>query len=177
MMEQLNETAKKYSEEIKAAEEQKLKEEGKEIKPPKRPEKTGPKGTDNFKAVIKDHLESIAANDSKFKERYELDSKSLDDCITYILNYVKDSKIMGYTDSEIFGLARHYYDEDNIKVGKPFDRGTVVVNRQIELTPEEKAEAKEKAIREVIEEEKSRIRGKNKKEELKGNLGEQASLF
>ncbi len=42
-------------------------------------------------------------------------------------------------------MAVHYYDEDDVTIGEPIN-GQVVVNHHIELTEEEKQEAKEKAI-------------------------------
>ena len=38
---------------------------------------------------------------------------------TYILNQVKKSGCCGFSDDEIFGMALHYYQEDNIEVGSP----------------------------------------------------------
>ena len=43
----------------------------------------------------------------------------MDDCITYILNTVKASGMQGFADADIFGMAVHYYDEDDVKVGDP----------------------------------------------------------
>lgn len=62
----------------------------------------------------------------------------------------------GFADDEIYGMAVHYYDEDNIKDVKPID-GRVVVNHTIELTDEEKAEAHREAIRQEVEAERKRL--------------------
>ena len=51
----------------------------------------------------------------------------------------------GLSNEEVYSLAIHYYDEDNIEVGKSIDC-QVVVNHTIELTEKEKAEALKKAI-------------------------------
>jgi hypothetical protein len=171
-MEQLNETIKKHSEEIKN-----LKKNQEFVNQNKA---SGIKGSKNFKAAIKKHLDETAAKDSVFAEKYKDEKKSLEDCLTYIFNTVKKSGIMGWADDEIYGMAKHYYDEANVKIGKVISSGSVVVNHQIELTEQEKAEAREKAIREVMDEEKKRLRekpSKKKKEEEKGNLGEQATMF
>lgn len=45
----------------------------------------------------------------------------------------------------------HYYDEETIEVGSPIDC-KVVVNHTVELTEEEKAQARKDAIRRVHEE-------------------------
>ncbi len=120
------------------------------------------KSTDLFKAAIKDFLDAKAFEDLLFMETYQKEGKSLDDCITYILNQVQKSGINGYSDDEVFNMAVHYYDENKIEVGKPIDGGKVIINRHVELTEEEKAKAREKAVDELKDEIKSKMRTKNK---------------
>lgn len=57
--------------------------------------------------------------------------------------YHVGSGCSGFSDDEIYSMAVHYYDEDNIEVGKP-NSCKVVVNHTIELTEEEKAEARQR---------------------------------
>lgn len=89
------------------------------------------KATNSFKTVIKNHLNTIASDDSLFAKTLSKKSKNIDDCITYILNKVKASGCNGFADEEIFNMAIHYYDEDDIKVGKPIS-AKVVVNHSSE---------------------------------------------
>ena len=77
------------------------------------------KGTDHFKRTIQMYLEQRAAEDTLFAKNYRNPAKNIDDCITYIFNYVKNSGCNGFTDGEIYGQAVHYYDENEIEVGKP----------------------------------------------------------
>lgn len=56
---------------------------------------------------------------------------------SYILNTVQKSGYKGFADDEIYSMAVHYYEEENIEVGKLVNC-QVVVNHQVELTPEEK---------------------------------------
>lgn len=86
------------------------------------------KGTDNFKKVIQKQLYIIAGKDELFAKSLLKDNKNIDDCITYILNQVKESGCNGFADDEIFNMAIHYYDEENINIGKPIS-GQVVVNQ------------------------------------------------
>lgn len=109
------------------------------------------KGTDHFKRTIQMYLEQRAAEDALFARNYHNPSKSIDDCITYILNYVRESRCNGFTDGEIYGQAIHYYDEKEIKAGKPLNC-QVAVNHVVELTAEEKAEARRNAARRYEEE-------------------------
>ena len=102
------------------------------------------KATDNFKRTIQEYLEVRAKTDELFAKSYAKPNKSIDECITYILNEVQRSGCNGFDDDEIFGIAVHYYDEDNIDVGKKINC-KVVVNHAVELTEKEKQELKEKA--------------------------------
>lgn len=120
------------------------------------------KSTENFKKVIESHLNEVAAKDEVFAGKMKAEGKSINDCVTYILNTVKKSGCNGFTDAEIFGMAIHYYDEKDIKVG-PKVNGSVVVNHKVELTEKEIQEAKEKAKQKVISEETERLRKKPSK--------------
>lgn len=104
------------------------------------------KGTEHFKRTIKEYLDGKARTDELFAVSYAKENKNLDDCITFILNQVKASGCCGMTDDEVWSLAIHYYDEDNIDVGKPISCG-VVVNHKVELTEEEKAQARKDALK------------------------------
>lgn len=84
------------------------------------------KGTELFKQIIKEHLDKKAQKDESFSRSYSKKGKNIDDCVTYILNQVKRSGCNGFDDSEIFGMAIHYYDEDDIKVGDPIDCKVVI---------------------------------------------------
>ncbi len=109
------------------------------------------KGTEHFKRVIENYLEDRALYDSLFAKSYTKEHKNIDDCVTYILNEVKQSGCNGFADEEVFSMALHYYDEDDIEVGKA-TKGSVVVNHHIELTEEEKQEARKKALAQYQEE-------------------------
>lgn len=110
------------------------------------------KGTDQFKNTIKAYLDERAKTDALFAETYAKPGKNIDDCVTFILNQVKNSGCNGFADDEIYSLAVHYYDEDTIDVGNPINC-QVAVNHQVVLTEEEKAEARKEAIIRFREEE------------------------
>lgn len=135
------------------------------------------KGTETFKSVIQAHLNSVAENDALFAKTLAKENKNIDDCITYILNTVKKSGCNGFTDDEVFGMAIHYYDEDNIEVGDPVTM-QVAVNHKPELSAEEIAQAKQKALDELVEAERQRLTAKKSKpkDEPKTEVV-QASLF
>ena len=72
------------------------------------------KGTDHFKRTIQMFLEQRAAEDELFAKSYRNPAKNIDDCVTYILNYVQKSGCNGFTDGEIYGQAVHYYQKYNV---------------------------------------------------------------
>lgn len=117
------------------------------------------KSTTHFKETIKAHLDKRAQDDELFAVSYAKEGKNIEDCVTYILNSVRDSGCNGFSDDEIFGMAIHYYDEDDIKVGKPIDC-KVVVNHSIELTEAEKEKVRKEAIEKVTQEQIAKLKAK-----------------
>jgi hypothetical protein len=109
------------------------------------------KTTAHFKQTIQNYLAQRAATDILFAVSYEKQDKNIDECITYILNTVQKSGCHGFADDEIYSMAVHYYDEDHINIGNPIDC-KVVVNHTVELTQEEKDEARKDAIQRVQDE-------------------------
>lgn len=107
------------------------------------------------------YLEQRAAEDELFAKNYRNPAKNMDDCVTYILNYVQKSGCNGFSDGEIYGQAVHYYDENEIEVGTPLQYH-VAVNHVVELTAEEKAEARQNALRQYQNEELRRLQSRNK---------------
>ena len=135
------------------------------------------KGTEHFKRTIQAFLEQRAAEDKLFAVNYRNPAKNIDDCITYVLNYVQKSGCNGFSDDEIFGQVIHYFDEADIKIGKPTNC-KVVVNHHVELTAEEKIEARQNAIRQYQEEEIRKMQNRNKvKTTTKQTTEVQPSLF
>lgn len=116
-------------------------------------------GTEHFKQAIKAYLDERAKTDELFAKSYAKENKKLDDCVTFILNQAKaiaQEGGCGMTDDEVYSLAVHYYDEDNIEVGNTINCG-VIVNHRVELSEEEKAEARKKALKAYQAEELRKI--------------------
>ena len=107
------------------------------------------------------YLEQRAEEDTLFAKKYRNPAKNIDECVTHILNHVQKSGCNGFTDGEIFGQAIHYYEENEIEVGKPMNC-QVVVNHVVELTEEEKAEARQNAVRRYQEEELRKLQNRSK---------------
>ena len=118
------------------------------------------KGTEHFKDVIQNYLETRASYDELFAENFRKENKNIDECITYILTEVQKMGCAGLSDEEVYSLAVHYYDEDDIEVGKAVSC-QVTVNHIVELTEEEKAEARQEAIKQYQREELAKIQSRN----------------
>lgn len=120
------------------------------------------KGTERFKQTIKAYLDERAKTDTLFNERYQNTTRTIDDVVTYILNQVKASGCAGFDDMEIFSMAVHVIDEPTLDIGKPISCD-VVINHQVQLTDEEKAQARNEAIKAFQAEEIRKIRERQMK--------------
>lgn len=121
------------------------------------------KASNHFKNTIKAYLDKRAETDVLFSFQYSKPDKNIDDCVTYILNQVQKSGCNGFHDDEIYNMAIHYYDEDQIELGSPIDNAHVVVNHFVELTEEEKEQARQDAIKKVQDEAYKRMTQPTKK--------------
>ena len=120
------------------------------------------KGTEHFTRTIAEYLNQRAMTDPLFAPNLAKPNKNIEECVTYILNEVQKSGCNGFDDDEIYSMAVHYYDEDNIEVGKPINC-QVAVNHVVELTEEEKAEARKEAIKQYQREELAKIQKRNER--------------
>jgi len=133
--------------------------------------------TDYFKVTIQNYLQQRAQEDELFAPVFANPKKNIDDCVTYILNTVQKSGVNGFTDDEIYSMALHYYDEEDIDVGNPMTC-QVVVNHTIVLTEEEKAEARNKAIQKAQDEAYAKMKQGNAKPKAKQpQVNNEPSLF
>ena len=117
------------------------------------------KGTQAFQDTIQSYLDRKAENDALFAVKYANPSKSISECCAYIIGEVQKSGCIGFSDSEIYGWAVHFYEESEVSA-PDIPNCRVVVNHVVELTDEEKAEARQKAIDQLQREEADRLRRK-----------------
>lgn len=110
------------------------------------------KGTEQFTRTIVEYLNQRAMTDPLFAPNLMKPHKNIEECVTYILKQVQQSGCNGFEDEEIYAMAVHYYDEDDLEVGSRI-ACNVVVNHTIVLTEEEKAEARKQAIQQYQTEE------------------------
>lgn len=113
------------------------------------------KSTDAFKQVIQSYLENRAKEDALFSKSYAKENKTIDECINYIFSEVQKSGCNGFADEEIYSMAVHYYDEDNIKDVNPIN-ATVVVNHKVDMTA--KADKVKETAKEVSKPAKPKVK-------------------
>lgn len=85
------------------------------------------KGSETFKNVIKAYLDKRAAEDELFAKDYAKPGKNIDDCCDFIISEVKKSGRQGFDDDEIYGIAIHYYNEEEVSFTKN-QNCTIVTN-------------------------------------------------
>ena len=145
------------------------------------------KGTEHFTRTMAEYLNQRAMTDPLFAPNLMKPNKNIEECITYILNEVQKSGCNGFDDDDellrawlekIFSMAVHYYDEDDIEVGKAVSC-QVAVNHVVELTEEEKADARQEAIKQYQREELAKLQSRNARVKKTENVATQVqpSLF
>lgn len=129
--------------------------------------------SDNFTKAIQSYLDGFAAKDEHFSNCYKNPKKSIVECCAYIVGQVQKMGVIGLSDDEVYQMARHYYleDIDPKELQIIYQPNQVVSNTHIELSEEEKAQAKERALKEYkdkcIKAEEERARKEEEKAQKK----------
>ena len=137
------------------------------------------KATEQFTRTIAEYLNLRAATDTLFAPNLQKPHKNIEDGIIYILKQVQQSGCNGFEDDEIYSMAVHYYDEDDLEVGSHV-ACHVVVDHTIVLSEEEKAEARKQAIQQYQAQELRRLQEPKRvksKTSTESEQAQQASLF
>ena len=137
------------------------------------------KGTEHFKEIIKNYLDSRAKEDELFRAKYETTTRTIDDVVNYIFNEVQKSGCCRFSDMEVFSMAVHAIDEPTLEIGKPL-QCSIVVNHHIDLTEEEKAEQRAIALKRYQDEELQKIQQRNSRPKVskpQKNQQPELSLF
>lgn len=79
-------------------------------------------GHEDFEKVLMAYLTEMAKTDKSIAKNLKKPTKDISRCAAYIINEVKEHHKQGnvgiLSDDECFGLAIHYYDEDNLEIDK-----------------------------------------------------------
>lgn len=140
------------------------------------------KSSQDFKKAIQAYLDLRAKTDKLFAVSYAKTNKNLDDCCNYILGEAKKrGNAVAMTDEEVYGMAVHYYDEDDIKINKvPANARAAVsvpASKAVELTEEDKEKARREAIKRLAEEQHALLRKKPSRAKKEVTEVKQMSLF
>lgn len=136
----------------------------------------------SFKNTIKSYLDERARTDELFAKSYEKPNKNLGECCDYIMGEAKKrGNAVAISDEEVFGMAVHYYDENDIKVSK-LPAGHSVDISSLDPIPmvlgeEDKKTAREEAIKRLAEEQYALLKKKPTKTKKEANEVQQMSLF
>ena len=131
----------------------------------------------SFNNIIADYLNQRATEDPLFAPKFANPKKSVDECCRYILGEArKRGTTVAMSDAEVFGMAVHYYDEENIKIEKVSAGCSISSNQKVELTEEDKNAAREAAIKRLAEEQYRLLKKKPAKKKADANV-QQMSLF
>ena len=133
------------------------------------------KGTELFEQTIKNYLDNYALTDEIFAMKYKDEKKNMKDCVQYILNEVQKLGVNGMADDEVFGLSKHYFDENEVDIGKEIS-ARVLINKSVEFTDEDKAEIKKEARGILLQEAMKEMKAPKKKKTVEV-VKEQQSLF
>lgn len=86
-----------------------------------------------FESTIKNFLDNYAKEDKAFAKIYAKENKSIKECCQYIYQEVRKQKpqksqCVACSDTDVYNLALHYYDEDDIKVDGVSENVQVTAN-------------------------------------------------
>lgn len=113
---------------------------------------------EQFKAHIQAYINNRVATDELFAETYRKSERTIDQCIQYVLNWVKASGSQVVAKEEIYSQVVHFYDE-NLEPGEKINAHVVCATR-VQLTEEDKAQAYQDALRQYQQSELEKIRAK-----------------
>lgn len=135
----------------------------------------------NFQIVIREYLDQLAEIDAEFAEKYRAKENKIEECCAYItseMHKLAQNNVIGVTDDEVFGLAIHYYLEDDLEVNmQSYNSVLIMSNQFVELTEEEKAEARKEAFKQYQAEELRKLQSRSNKPIAKKETQVQPSLF
>lgn len=114
-------------------------------------------GTELFEQRIAQFLDEQCAQDIAFAEKVHSTTRTVKDCCAWIVEELarqfQQNKRYGYDDSEIYGMALHFYDEPKLKAkGNLNFQGLIVSNTRATYTPPELTEEEKQRLQEAARE-------------------------
>lgn len=143
-----------------------------------------------LKEAIQSYLDERAKTDELFAVAYKKKNKNIDECFAYIMGEaLKESSPVvpgvegcGMDNDVVYGMAVHYYDEDDIKVNKlpsnvRASASTTTPVKPVKLTEEDEKRAHEEAIKRLTEEQYALLKKKPSRSKKEVTEVQQMSLF
>lgn len=118
-----------------------------------------------FKKHIEAYINGQVEADPMFADIFKKSERSIDDCISYLLNWVKASGSQIVAKEEIYGQVIHFYTE-NLAPGTNI-RAHVVCATRAQLTEEDKREAYQEALRQYQQNELAKLQANANKPKTK----------
>nr|DAK77777.1 MAG TPA: PcfK-like protein [Caudoviricetes sp.] len=145
---------------------------------------------ESIKDAIKFYLDERARTDELFARSYAKKNKSIDECFAYIMGEALKNSIAVASGAKgcamdndvVYGMAVHYYDEDDIKVNKlpsnvRTSASTTTPAKPVKLTEKEEKKAREAAIKRLTEEQYALLKKKPSRSKKEVTEVKQMSLF
>ncbi len=135
-----------------------------------------------FEEAIKAYLDKRASEDALFAQSYAKESKNITECCKFIIgeaSKVSDGGSAVMSDEEVYGLAVHYYDEDDIEITevKGADVRPPHNGATYEPTEEDKENARKAALKRLEDEAFQKYHTPRKKKAEEQAPVEQPTLF
>lgn len=112
-------------------------------------------GLASLLSQVKAHCDALAADDAAFAERYANPKKSIEECCMYLAGEAwaraSGGRVSYIPPTELFGMAVHYFDEDEVTIrplpyGGRVETSAPMAEAIKNLTPEQKAQAERDAL-------------------------------
>lgn len=118
-----------------------------------------------FKKHIEAYINGQVEADPMFADIFNKSERTIEDCISYLLNWVKASGSQIVAKEEIYGQVIHFYTE-NLDPGTAINAHVVCATR-VQLTEEDKREAYQEAIRQYQKGELAKLQSNANKPKAK----------
>ena len=145
---------------------------------------------ESIKDTIKFYLDERARTDELFARSYAKKNKSIDECFAYIMGEALKNSIAVASGVEgcamdndvVYGMAVHYYDEDDIKVNKlpsnvRTSASTTTPVKPVKLAEEDEKRVHEEAIKCLTEKQYALLKKKPSRSKKEVTEVQQMSLF
>lgn len=118
-----------------------------------------------FKQHIETYIKGQVEADPMFADIFNKSERTIDDCISYLLNWVKSSGSQIVAKEEIYGQVIHFYTE-NLEPGQRINAHVVCATR-VQLTDDDKRRAYQDALHQYQQKELAKLRAKSNKPKTK----------